>query len=106
MAAEITRSDPIYQLPDHVRSASRADSGVVLDIEHGRMFRLNCVGSRMLELVKSGLQEPEIVARIAEEFAIGFDTAVQDTREFLEKLRQLGVIEERRPGTARSETWA
>ncbi|HEU5409260.1 MAG TPA: PqqD family protein [Nitrospira sp.] len=102
----MTRDDRAYQLAGQVRSASCADSGVVLDIEHGRMFRLNCVASRMLKLVKSGLQESEIAAKIAEEFGIDFKTVECDTREFLEMLERFDVIEERSAGAVGSEIWA
>lgn len=93
----------MYRLPDSVRSAGHADSGVVLDIGRGRMFTLNHVGLRILELLKSGLQEPEIVDRIAHEFGVGIETAARDAREFFETLKQLGVIEERPARAASSD---
>jgi len=93
-AAGTKRSDPMYRLSENVRSAGQADSGVVLDIGRGRMFRLNDVGLQVLELLKSGLQEPEIVDRITTEFGVGFETAAHDAREFFEGLNRLGLIED------------
>lgn len=90
---ETKRNDPVYRLAGSVRTACRAENGVVLDIARGRMFRLNQVGSRILGLVKQGLREPEIVDAMMQEFGIGFEAAVQDAREFFETLHRLAVIE-------------
>ena len=39
----------MFRLSEQVRSTHNQDGAVVLDILHGQMFRLNLVGSRMLE---------------------------------------------------------
>ena len=44
----------MFRLSEQVRSTHNQDGAVVLDILHGQMFRLNLVGSRMLELLKGG----------------------------------------------------
>ena len=51
----------MYRLSDSVRSAGHADSGVVLDIGCGRMFTLNHVGLRILELLKEYGVETHVV---------------------------------------------
>jgi hypothetical protein len=76
------------RVSDNIRSTHNQDGGIVLDILHGRMFRLNFVGSRILELLKQGSTEPEIVDQLARQFGIRPSTAEADVREFVEILER------------------
>jgi Coenzyme PQQ synthesis protein D (PqqD) len=73
---------------DSIRSTHNQDGGIVLDILHGQMFRLNLVGSRILELLKQGSAEPEIAEQLAREFGIDRTTAEADVCEFVEILEK------------------
>lgn len=86
----------MLKLSEQVRSTHNQDGGVVLDIRHGRMYGLNFVGSRILELLKQDCQEPEIAEEISRQFGICLDTATEDVREFLGALEKHHLIE--RPG--------
>ena len=74
------------KLSQHVRSTHRQDGAVVLDVLHGQMFRLNLVGSRMLELLKQGHSEEEIAEQLSQEFGVGRETVTSDLQEFLTHL--------------------
>jgi hypothetical protein len=76
------------KIADNVRSSHNQDGGVVLDILHGEMFRLNYVGSKILELLKQGYAEPEIAAHLAREFGIDRSTAETDVQDFVETLQK------------------
>jgi Coenzyme PQQ synthesis protein D (PqqD) len=78
----------IVRVAENVRSTHSQDGGVVLDILHGQMFRLNFVGSKILELLKQGCAEAEIAERLAREFGIDRATAEADVREFVETLEK------------------
>jgi PqqD family protein of HPr-rel-A system len=78
----------IVRLADNVRSTHNHDGGIVLDILHGQMFRLNFAGSRILELLKQGSAEPEIAEQLAREFGIDRAAAEADVREFVETLEK------------------
>ena len=56
------------KLSEHVRSTHNTDGAVVLDILHGEMYRLNFVGSRMLELLKLGYTNLQIADAVSREF--------------------------------------
>jgi hypothetical protein len=86
------------RISDNVRSTHNLDGGIVLDVLHGRMFRLNLVGSRILELLSHGSAEPEIADQIAREFEIERATAAADVREFLETLETLHLVSLRDSG--------
>ena len=85
------------RVAENVRSTHSQDGGIVLDILHGQMFRLNFVGSRILELLKQGCAEPAVAEQLAREFGIDRATAEADVREFvatLEKHHLLTVRDE------------
>ena len=54
----------MYRVSETVRSSHNPDGAIVLDVQQGQMFNLNFVGSRILELLKSGSTESEIVDEI------------------------------------------
>jgi hypothetical protein len=76
------------RIAESVRSTHSQDGGIVLDILHGQMFRLNFVGSRILELLKQGCANSEITEQLVCEFAIDQATAETDVREFIETLEK------------------
>jgi hypothetical protein len=78
----------VLKLQEQVRSTHNQDGAVVLDLRHGQMFRLNFVGSRILELLKQGNAEPQIVAEICREFGAGREIVETDVREFLAHLEK------------------
>jgi hypothetical protein len=83
----------MFRLSEQVRSTHNQDGAVVLDILHGQMFRLNLVGSRMLELLKGGHTENEIAEQISKEFSVGREVVSLDLREFLAHLERHHLLE-------------
>lgn len=80
------------RIPEHVRIAHYSDGATVLDIDHGQVFRLNFVGSRILELLNFGLAGPEIVENLTSEFGIEQRRAEADLREFIETLENYHLL--------------
>ena len=80
------------KLMEHVRSTHSRDGAVVLDILHGQMFRLNLVGSRMLELLTQGHTENEIIEQVSQEFSVGREIAASDFKEFLAHLEKYHLL--------------
>ena len=90
----------MYRVCDTVRSTHSQDGAIVLDIRRGRMFNLNFVGSRILELLKSGSTECATVDQMSREFGISRELAENDVREFLHSLKNCHLVEEHKPGVA------
>ena len=90
----------MYRVSDTVRSTHNQDGAIVLDVRQGQMFNLNFVGSRILELLKSGSTESAIVDEISREFGISRDLAENDVREFLQALKKCHLVEEHESGVA------
>ena len=90
----------MYRVSDTVRSTHNQDGAIVLDVRQGQMFNLNFVGSRILELLKSGSTESVIVDEISREFGVGRELAENDVREFLQNLKKCHLVEEQESGVA------
>jgi hypothetical protein len=80
--------DAMIRMSEHVRSTHNQDGAVVLDVLHGQMFRLNLVGSRILELLKQGYADNEITKQLSREFGVGRDVIASDLQEFLAHLEK------------------
>jgi hypothetical protein len=90
----------VYRISDTVRSTHNQDGAIVLDIHQGQMFNLNLVGSRILELLKSGSAESAIVDQVSREFGVSRKLAENDVREFLQSLKKCHLVEEHDSGVA------
>ena len=90
----------MYRVSDTVRSTQSQDGAIVLDVQQGQMFNLNFVGSRILELLKTGSTESAIVDQISREFGVSRDIAENDVREFLQTLKKCHLVEEHESGVA------
>ena len=90
----------MYRLPDTVRSTHNQDGAILLDIRQGQMFNVNFVGSRILELLRSGSTESALVDEISREFDVDRDLAENDVWEFLQDLKKCHLVEEREASVA------
>ena len=90
----------MYRLSNTVRSTHNRNGAIVLDVRQGQMFNVNFVGSRILDLLKSGSTDSAIVAEIGREFSVRRELAENDVREFLQNLKKCHLVEEREPGVA------
>jgi hypothetical protein len=89
------RGFKVVRVAENVRSTHSQDGGIVLDILHGQMFRLNFVGSRILELLQQSCAEPEIAEQLSHEFGIQQATAEADVREFVETIEKHHLLTRR-----------
>lgn len=83
----------MIKLSDDVRATHGRDGAVILDIRHGQMFRLNLVGSRILELLSQGYSEEEIAAQVSQQFNVDHETVAADLHDFLAHLEKHRLIE-------------
>jgi hypothetical protein len=90
----------MYRLSDTVRSTHNQDGAIVLDVRQGQMFNLNFVGSRILELLKTGSTESAIADQLSREFDVSRDLTEKDVREFLQNLKKCHLVVEHEPGLA------
>lgn len=78
----------VVRIPEGVRNVHSRDGGVVLDVRHGRMFNLNLVGSRIVELLRCGYSDCQIVDEISRRFDVSPEAVKSDLQEFLDSLEK------------------
>jgi hypothetical protein len=78
----------VVRLPEGIRNVHSRDGGVVLDVRYGHMFNLNLVGSKIVELLRRGYSDCQIVDEISSRFEVSRDTVRTDLQEFLESLER------------------
>jgi Coenzyme PQQ synthesis protein D (PqqD) len=92
--AHITlRINALLKMAERIRRTHGTDGGIILDINHGQMFTLNIVGSKILEMLERGVTEPQIVEEISCFFQIRQDIIERDVREFLDCLEKNRLVE-------------
>ena len=74
-----------------IKDLAISDSGFVFDPFSGGMFTLNPTGRTILESLREGLSEPEIVQRLREEYDQVAPRVEDDVRDFLRTMKELGL---------------
>jgi hypothetical protein len=82
----------MIRLSEHVRTVNSLDGGALLDLRQGKMYRVNGVGSIVLELLINGNSEEVIAREISERCGVALHTAAADVREFVASLRQNALL--------------
>lgn len=82
------------QLSDEGRAycvLTAQDGGVVLDVEHDRLLKLNPTAAEIWALVTAGEPEPQIVLKIAERYGANQERVTHDVRALLGKIADLAI---------------
>jgi hypothetical protein len=82
----------MYTVSKSIRIAKAAEGAIVLSLEAGKVLRLNPTGVLILEHLRTGATESEIIHSLASQFHIANEIASRDATDFIERLEQLGVI--------------
>ncbi|MGH9511453.1 MAG: PqqD family protein [Terriglobales bacterium] len=85
----------MYEVSTGVRSTRNEDGGIVLDIDQGKIFRLNEIGALILERVRQRQAKTQIVMEVSREFKISAQRVEVDVTEFLESLQRWGLLQVR-----------
>jgi hypothetical protein len=78
---------------EQLRSVDTPDGTVVLDVETGKMFRLNPVGAQILRLLEQGTPIGQIEEVISREYNVEFETVREDVRHFFTALAACGLVD-------------
>jgi len=92
-----------YRLASDVRFRVVGGEGVVVLQDAGEVLVVNGVAARVLELLdlrreplpgREGRSAEELIARLVEEFDASNEDIERDVRDFLEEIREAGVVQE------------
>ncbi len=70
------------------------DEIIILNMETGDYIGLNLVGSAIWEHLKTPQKVSEIIEKLMNEFNVDIGKCTNETLEYLEKIRQLGLLQE------------
>lgn len=82
----------MFRLSETIRRTETDDGEVLLDVHNGRMFCLNAVGSRILELLRQRTNESCIADEISREYETDRERVRADVAELLKTLQQHEII--------------
>jgi hypothetical protein len=71
--------------------ATPKDGGVLFDLDHDRLLKLNPVGVEIWKLLSAGESEPQIVLKIAERYCVDQSRVAKDVRALLAKIAELRI---------------
>lgn len=77
---------------DRFRSVDTPDGSVILNVENGKMFRLNAIGMRILSLLNQSVPTDRISEEISREYSVDLETVREDVRNFFTSLNNSGLI--------------
>jgi hypothetical protein len=80
-------------LAKNIQRVSGPDGTIVLHLGRGTMFRVNSVGTRVLDLLERDASVRQIAALLSVEFGVAVDMVEADVACFLESLRLHGAID-------------
>lgn len=69
-----------------------SEGGVILDVETGAYFEVNASGRLLWEQIEHRRDVESLVDSLVGHFSIDGETALGDVEEFLDALRQRGLI--------------
>jgi PqqD family protein of HPr-rel-A system len=70
-----------------------SDEGFIFDPETGNSYTVNSTGLFIIEKLKEGKSEEEILKLLLQEFDVSEEEARRDLIDFLEQLRLYGLVE-------------
>jgi hypothetical protein len=69
------------------------DEVVMMNIESGRYYGMDAVGSRIWELISEKIRVRDLIAALVEEYDVGEEQCWSDVMEFLHELSDQNLIE-------------
>jgi hypothetical protein len=82
----------MYRVSGTVLSTHNGDGGIIIDIEHDRLLRLNRTGSWIFQQVEAAQTQLQIVEALSRNFDICWQSAQDEVATFLGSLEEQGLI--------------
>jgi len=83
----------VTKLASQIRKVSGPDGAVALDVRSGTMFRINPVGSQILDFIEDGLNPAQMAEQLSATYGAPLDVVSEDVQEFLRRLAACAVID-------------
>lgn len=80
-----------------LRIAAEADGAILLDLVRGKFFRVNPMGSKIIQILQQGKSVSDVIEQISLENDTDIDIVRVDVEEFIHLLRERGLLESSAP---------
>ena len=91
-ANAINQDTIVAQMPDLVAVDTGDEETAMLDIQSGKYFGLDDIGSRIWELIEKPRTVHEVVVELLKEYEIEEEPCLRDVLAFLNKLNKQKLI--------------
>lgn len=81
------------QSATNLRIAATADGAILLDLVRGKFFRVNPMGSKIIQILQQGNSVSDVTRQISLESGTDIDIVRMDVEEFIHLLRGRGLLE-------------
>ncbi len=92
MARKIINEKTLVARDPEMLASEMDGEKVMMSIERGEYYGLDETGSRIWDLIENETQVGDIVVQLLEDFDVDRDECARDVLEFLEELKQKGLI--------------
>jgi hypothetical protein len=82
----------VTNIKEHLRTISNEDGAAILDTESGDLSTLNTTGAYVWEALQRGVDEPTIIAALAQETGECLEIVAADIRAFLTRLKERTLL--------------
>ena len=92
MPQKIT-TDTYIKRNNEVFASEIDDEVVMMNIQSGKYFGMDAIGSRIWQLVEEKIQVKEIIAQLLEEYDVTEEQCHSDVLEFLNELYEQNLVQ-------------
>ncbi|MEG0238495.1 MAG: lasso peptide biosynthesis PqqD family chaperone [Clostridium sp.] len=85
-------TDSIVCISKEIHITNLDGDKVMMDLEKGKYFALNSIGSRIWDLAKNEISLKEVVSKLLEEYEVDKETCEKTVIEFIKKMNKEKLI--------------
>ena len=86
-------TDTYIKRNNEVFASEIDDEVVMMNIQSGKYFGMDAIGSRIWQLVEEKIQVKEIIAQLLEEYNVTEEQCSNDVLEFLNELYEQNLVQ-------------
>ena len=86
-------TDTFIKRNNEVFASEIDDEVVMMNIQSGKYFGMDAIGSRIWQLVEEKIQVKEIIAQLLEEYNVTEEQCRNDVLEFLNELYEQNLVQ-------------
>ncbi len=82
----------MHRVPDTIRAIFSKDGATILDLNNGKILRLNFTASLILKELSDGRTQPQIISDLARQFGVAIQLIEADVAEFIRLIEEQKIL--------------